>query len=127
MSACYEAMLKNIEQYDCFDTVGHIDYMSRYVPQDFAPYAYEDHAEQIDRILKAINAKGKAVEVNTAGLHKSIKKTNPEERIVRRYLELGGKKLTYGSDAHMPKHVAYGFETLPEYPALDGMVIRQDT
>ena len=115
MSVYFETVLKNLEQFDFYDTVGHIDYMSRYMPRELAPYQYEDHAEQIDRILQTAIRKGIAVEVNTGGLYKGMGKTNPEDRILRRYLELGGRRLTFGSDAHRPEQVGYGFETLPDY------------
>lgn len=113
MDVYYETVLKNLEQFDCFDTLGHLDYMSRYVPKGFPPYRYEDHAEQIDRILRTVIRKGTALEVNTGGLYKGTGKTNPEERILRRYFALGGERLTYGSDAHRPAQVGFGFETLP--------------
>ena len=113
MEVYYETVLKNLEQFDCFDTLGHLDYMSRYVPRDLPPYRCEDHAEQIDRILRTLIRKGTALEVNTGGLYKGSGSTNPEARILRRYFELGGKVLRYGSDAHRPEHVGFGFETLP--------------
>ena len=115
MRVYYDTVLKNLEQFDCYDTVGHIDYMSRYMPRDLAPYRFEDHEAQIEQILKAAIRKGVAIEVNTGGLYKGNGATNPEDRIIRRYLALGGKKLTYGSDAHRPDHVGYGFPTLPDY------------
>lgn len=118
MTVYYETVLRNLEQFDCFDTLGHVDYMNRYVPRDLEPYRYADHAAQIDRILRSAVRKGTALEVNTGGLYKGNGKTNPEDRIIRRYLELGGRKLTYGADAHRPEHVGFGYETLPDYEAL---------
>lgn len=118
MRVYYETVLKNLQQFDFFDTLGHIDYMNRYVPKDLPPYRYEDHATQIDRILQTAVDKDVAVEVNTGGLYKGTGQTNPEERIVRRYLALGGRKLTYGSDAHRPEQVGFGFGTLPDYGAM---------
>lgn len=115
MDVYFETVLKNLEQFDCFDTLGHIDYMSRYMPRELTPYRYEDHAAQIDRILKTAIEKGTAIEINTGGLYKGTGKTNPEDRIIRRYLELGGKSLSYGSDAHRPEQVGFGFDTLPHY------------
>lgn len=112
MSVYYETVLRNLEQYDFFDTLGHLDYMSRYVPKELPPYRYEDHAAQIDRILLTAIKKGTAIEINTGGLYKGTRKTNPEDRIIRRYRALGGKRLTYGADAHRPEHVGFGFEAL---------------
>lgn len=112
ISRYYETVLKNLEQFDCFDTLGHLDYMSRYVPPELPPYRYEDHAEQIDRILRTLIRKGLALELNTGGLYKGKGKTNPEERLLRRYFELGGRRLSYGSDAHRPEQLGFGFEAL---------------
>ncbi len=118
MSVYYETVLKNTEQFGFLDTLGHIDYMCRYRPKELPPDRYEDHAEQIDRILRTAIRKDLAIEVNTGGLYKGNRKTNPEDRIIRRYLALGGRKLTYGADAHSPEHVGFGFETLPDYEAM---------
>ena len=115
MSVYFETVLKNLEQFDFCDTLGHIDYMCRYVPKDLPPYRYEDHEDQIDRILRAAVRKGTAIEVNTGGLYKGTGRTNPEERIIRRCLALGGRKLSYGADAHRPEQVGYGFDALPDY------------
>ena len=126
MSVYYETVLKNIEQFDFCDTVGHIDYISRYIPKIIQtaptaqlPYRFEDYAAQIDRVLKAAIQKGIAIEINTGGLYKGSGQTNPEDRIILRYLALGGRKLSYGSDAHRPEQVGFGFEALPNY---EGMV-----
>lgn len=118
MDRYFETVLKNLQQFDCFHTLGHVDYMNRYVPRELSPYRYEDHEAQIDRILETAIQKGVAIEVNTGGLYKGTGQTNPEDRILRRYLELGGKKLSYGADAHRPEHVGYGFETLPDYEGI---------
>lgn len=122
MSAYYETVLKNVEQFDFCDTVGHMDYVCRYIPRlcqaaptAQLPYHFADHEAQIDRILRAAIQKGVAIEVNTGGLYKGSGQTNPEERIIRRYLALGGVRLSYGADAHRPEQVGFGFEALPDY------------
>lgn len=114
ISVYYETVLRNLEQFDFFDTLGHLDYVSRYVPQGLPPYRYEDHAEQIDRILRTAIRKGVALELNTGGLYKGKGKANPEDRVLRRYFELGGKRLSFGSDAHRPERVGFGFEGLDD-------------
>ena len=107
----YEQTLENIRLFDCFDSYGHLDYISRTIP-DFTGYVYrfEDYADIVDEILKELIARGKALECNTAGYRYAMKQPNPGEVILRRYRELGGELLTTGSDAHCPGHVALGFE-----------------
>ena len=38
-----------------------------------------------------------------------LKHPNPEESVLKRYRELGGERITIGSDAHQPEHIAYDF------------------
>ena len=33
---------------------------------------------------------------------------------MKRYLELGGEKITIGADAHKPEHIAYDFKKAEE-------------
>ena len=49
-------------------------------------------------------------------MHKEY--TLTEDPGYQQYLALGGRKLSYGSDAHRPEHVGFGFETLPDYEAM---------
>ena len=50
----------------------------------------------------------KALEINSAGLRQPIGITSPDESIIRRYKELGGKYITVGSDAHYAEHLGAG-------------------
>ena len=68
----------------------------------------------IDEIFHLLLAKGKGIEVNTAGIKYGLGHTNPQEKVLKRYRELGGEIITVGSDAHETKHLAYAFEGIPE-------------
>ena len=70
--------------------------------------------QTVEALLESlgVKAKGIAVEVNTGGLYKGAGKTNPEPLIIRRYFELGGQKLSFGSAAHRPENVGFGFDSL---------------
>ncbi len=87
-----------------YDIVGHIEYIVRYVPYANREISVERYREEIDDILKTIIAKDKILEVNTAT--KELPRiTLPNERILRRYFELGGRKISYGSDAHFIERI----------------------
>lgn len=94
-----------------FDSLAHLGYIERYtwgkyrIPTPVAPYM-----DVIDEILKTLIAKGKALEVNTAGLRQGIAKTHPEAAVLRRYKELGGELITLGSDAHRAEDVGSDME-----------------
>lgn len=112
----FQSILDNIAGFSDFDTYGHIDYIVRYIPDvrakkaplsDF--YTYEKYADILDAILIALIKADKALEINTAGFKYGIGHPNPHEDVIRRYLELGGKLITIGSDGHQPAHMAYDF------------------
>ncbi len=82
-----------------YDIVGHFEYLVRYVPFEDKYLHPAEFREEIDDILLTIIRKNKILEVNssTYGLTRfSI--PNPE--ILERYYILGGRQVTFGSDAH---------------------------
>ncbi|WP_029322161.1 histidinol-phosphatase HisJ family protein [Butyrivibrio sp. AE3004] len=109
----FESTLENIQLFDDFDVLGHLDYLVRYAPNLNKNYKYEDYADIIDEILKTLIAKGKGLDINTKSIYSepSLGEPNPSKAVILRYHELGGQILTFGSDAHKPEHVALGFDT----------------
>ena len=94
---------------DCFDSLGHLDYVIRYFSSHNREYHLKDYQEYLDPILKTLIEKGKSLECNTSGFHHHLGHPNPCEEVLRRYLELGGELLTIGSDAHSPEYIGYEF------------------
>ena len=102
--------LKNIRTFDDFDVYGHIDYIIRYVPWENKTFPYIRYADVLDEILKLLISKGKGIEVNTGGYKAGLGVPNPCPDILKRYRELGGEIITFGSDAHFSRYVGYCFE-----------------
>jgi histidinol-phosphatase (PHP family) len=50
-----------------------------------------------------------ALEINTRGTYDWQNRVGPEDWVLERYRELGGKYVTIGSDAHVTKYVGAGF------------------
>ncbi len=94
-----------------YDIVGHFGYIARYVP--FADKSFAGFEKEIDDILLTVIQKDKILEVNTAvkGLAQA---TLPSAGILKRYFELGGRKLSFGSDAHNTERIAEGREGVAE-------------
>ena len=63
-----------------------------------------------DEIFRMLIEKGKGIEINTAGLRRNMKDTNPNETFLKRYRELGGEIITAASDAHEPAIIASAFD-----------------
>lgn len=63
---------------------------------------------ETDELLDAIVKNNKVLEINTSGLRQMMGRAMPDERIIKRYKELGGKNVTIGSDAHSAYDVGGG-------------------
>lgn len=104
-----ETTLENVRTSDCFQTLGHLDYVVRYGKSREKEYSYTDYADIIDEILKLLIEKEKGLEVNSAGLKYGLPFAHPHPDVLKRYRELGGEIITIGADAHKPEHIAYDF------------------
>ena len=109
-----ETTLENVRTSDCFQTLGHLDYVVRYGKSREKEYSYTDYADIIDEILKLLIEKGKGLEVNSAGLKYGLPFAHPHPDVLKRYRELGGEIITIGADAHKPEHIAYDFAKTEE-------------
>ncbi len=74
--------------------MAHIGYIAHGAPYKDKLLRYKDFPDEIDAVLKGIIERGKAMEIN---FHHEMA---PGRDIVERYYELGGRKISYGSDAH---------------------------
>lgn len=110
-----ETTLENVRTSDCFQTLGHLDYVVRYGKSREKEYSYTDYADIIDEILKLLIEKEKGLEVNSAGLKYGLPFAHPHPDVLKRYRELGGEIITIGADAHKPEHIAYDFAKAEEF------------
>ena len=109
-----ETTLENVRTSDCFQSLGHLDYVVRYGKSREKEYSYTDYADIIDEILKLLIEKEKGLEVNSAGLKYGLPFAHPHPDVLKRYRELGGEIITIGADAHKPEHIAYDFAKAEE-------------
>lgn len=109
----FDEVYQNIRSFDGFSVCGHLDFIKRYGKEYFEDYKvidYEEHREIIDKILKTLIKKDAGLEVNTSGYRYGSDDSTPNEYILRRYRELGGKLITVGSDAHQSEDIGEGLE-----------------
>lgn len=116
LSKYFNDMLTSIKEYDNFDSLGHLDYLIRYIPPVCGDkdYHFKEYKEVVDEIFKLLIDKNKALEINTAGLIKGLPCFHPKLEALKRYLELGGELLTIGSDGHSPDKIATEFTKTEE-------------
>jgi histidinol-phosphatase (PHP family) len=108
----YFAEMLDMVKWGQFDSLAHMTYPWRYTggEHNSLHISYEPFRDEIDAVLTELIRRGKCLEVNTSGLRQRIGKTLPDRPILQRYCELGGKRVTLGSDAHRWADVASGIE-----------------
>lgn len=91
-----------------FDTIGHLDFVKRYLVPHVMPADLAAAPELYEPVLEALVDSGTALEVNASGLRQLPRETYPSPAIVARYRALGGRHVTIGTDAHRTEWFAYG-------------------
>ncbi len=91
-----------------YDVVGHFGYIARYSPYEEKGMPIAELQEEIDDILRTIIAKGKILEINSSTKDVCI----PPLPIVKRYYQLGGRMLSFGSDSHDGARIADKYEEI---------------
>jgi len=81
------------------DIVAHFDVPTRTAIPIFG-YDVTRYEQPIRRILDLVIARGLALDVNVAGLRKPANNLMPDPLILHWYRQMGGERLTLGSDAH---------------------------
>ena len=109
-----EETLEDVKDFQAFDVLGHMDYVTRYGKQREKEYSYHKYADLIDEILRTLIENGKGIELNMAGLKYGLPYAHPHMDVLKRYRELGGEIITIGSDGHKPEHIAYDYHKVSE-------------
>lgn len=98
-SAYLYRILESLDASYPYDIVAHLGYCARNATYPDPKLRYEEFSDVLDEILKKITAKGKILEVNT-----SCKTAGspflPDTDILTRYFQLGGRNISFASDAH---------------------------
>lgn len=93
-----------------FDAIGHIDVVKRYLVPHVTAAELGGAAELYEPVLKAVVDAGAAMEINTSGIRQESKEIYPSPAIVATFRELGGRRITIGSDAHRADTFAWALD-----------------
>lgn len=108
------AVLDSVDAKFDYDVIAHFAFVARKASYEDRELKFEDFPDIIDTILKKIIQKGVSLELNSQ--NKGIASPFiPGISIVDRYIELGGKEFTFGSDSHRVDRVNDKFEFVKEY------------
>ncbi|MDO5726265.1 MAG: histidinol-phosphatase HisJ family protein [Tissierellia bacterium] len=117
----YEQVLESIEVFhEHFDIVAHLDFILR--NKDYSMEDIYPHEERLVAILEAIKKYDLQLELNTRGLFK-FENVEYYDYLFNLYRDLGGKKISIGSDAHITAHYKLGFDEAIDFVKGHGLEI----
>lgn len=90
------------------DVFGHYDYPLRLMDKAGVAPNMERWKDSMLPFLKDLAQSGIALELNTTGLRRWMKRPAGEGWILQAFREYGGKRISIGSDAHRTGHVGLG-------------------
>ncbi len=90
------------------DVLGHLDLVKRHGTEVYGAFEPAVFEEEIRAVLQALIERGMALEVNSSGIRQAPSEPYPALPILRWYREMGGERITTGSDAHHVRHLASG-------------------
>jgi len=102
----FNELLKMVDGGTEFTTLAHFDYPKRYWPSRAEPYREDEFTNAMRAVLKAAVKRELVLEVNTTRGNVLC----PDQTVLGWWRELGGRAVSFGSDAHDPSKIAAGFE-----------------
>jgi histidinol-phosphatase (PHP family) len=116
----YFIELEQLLQVADLDVLSHLDVPVRTAKSilGYDPARYEI---QIRRILQAVIDRGLALDVNAAGMRKTARNLMPDPLILNWYAEMGGERITLGSDAHRADQVGLNLDSALEFVRSAGL------
>jgi histidinol-phosphatase (PHP family) len=90
-----------VAENDVFAVLAHIDYPIRHWPSDAGPFDPAAFEGEFRHVLRLLADSGRVLEVNT--------KVPLHPQVVGWWRNEGGRAVSFGSDAHDPTRLAFGF------------------
>lgn len=101
-----EEAIDAVDSFEIPGFFGHLDYLRRYT-KTHEPIT-KKHLNLLDELLRKITKNDLGIEINTSGWRYPFNEPHPQPWIIERYIELGGKYITIGSDSHTKDTVGHG-------------------
>ena len=88
-----------------FDVLSHFDVVVRRGLPVYGEYEPRRYEAIIRAVLKNCIERGIALDINSQGLRRQCGVLTPNVEVLKWYVELGGERVTLGSDAHEPQDI----------------------
>ena len=106
-----ETIYREMSAWGDFDIMGHYDYVVRYCDYDQVDILYKDFSDIFDEMFRYLIHNGKALEINTKSYQNyKGRQANLDLDVLKRYREMGGEIISFGSDSHDAHVVGTDFE-----------------
>jgi histidinol-phosphatase (PHP family) len=110
----------NAEQYVAekldVDVLAHLPYIFRYINGKYGwNLDWHIREDKLRQILSTVIDRGIVLEINTACWEGVYEQQNLEKEVVELYLDMGGKDIILGSDAHKSLHIGRQFDRAIEF------------
>jgi histidinol-phosphatase (PHP family) len=102
----YFSELERMTRVGGFDILSHFDVPVRTGHAIYGGYDPVRYEAAIRPVLRNCIERGIALDINTAALRRQARVLTPGIDILRWYVDMGGERVTLGSDAHRAEHVA---------------------
>jgi histidinol-phosphatase (PHP family) len=103
----FDELLVMIQKGD-FDILAHVDLPKRVGYEMYKGFDITEYEPQIRAIWQACIDKGITPEINTKALRMGVHELHPSPLALWWYVEMGGRQLTIGSDAHHTSSLSSG-------------------
>lgn len=108
MMLYYETVKKSLDMYG--DILPHLNCPYRYIKFKCGRKINDSLYEPIIKeILDLAIERNIALEINTSGIVSGVG-MQPDEWMIKYYIDRGGKMITLGADAHIPQNISAGFD-----------------
>lgn len=105
----YFGQLADLVELGGFDSLAHLDYPLRVLRGKVESPTIFQYRDLVESILERLVRQKIAMELNTRGTYDWQNRVGPENWVLRKYRELGGTRITIGSDAHTAQRIGSGF------------------
>lgn len=119
--SAYFVELEHLSRAGDFDVLSHLDVASRVGYDVYGQYDPTRYEPLIRPVLQNCIDRGIALDINASALRRKAARLTPSVEILRWYREMGGERITLGSDAHRPEHLGAGLETALEVTRAAGL------
>jgi histidinol-phosphatase (PHP family) len=106
----YFEELRLVAEAGGFDILAHADIVKRYGHAHYGPFDPRPYEAEIRAALRECARKGIALEANTSTLRRPVAELSPAPLIFTWFHQEGGRRVTIGSDAHLPGDLGAGLD-----------------